>query len=110
MLFESILVVCPTLSIEFERYGNLAVLWQGGLGISQDFGKHGTVYAEYVVDNTADIPDFHYIHDLHGSVAVGLMYRFGPTTKDAERIASEKKFNQEKYIFNKQILYLRIKK
>lgn len=86
-----------------ERYGNLAVLWQGGLGISQDFGKHGTVYAEYVVDNTADIPDFHYIHDLHGSVAVGLMYRFGPTTKDAERIANEKKFDQEELnaLYNK---------
>lgn len=86
-----------------ERYGNLAVLWQGGLGISQDFGKHGTMYAEYVVDNTADIPDFHYIHDLHGSVAVGLMYRFGPTTKDAERIANEKKFDQEELnaLYNK---------
>lgn len=86
-----------------DRYGDFAVLWQGGLGISQDFGKHGTVYAEYVVDNIADIPDFNYIHDLHGSVAVGLMYRFGPTTKDAERIANEKKFNQEELdaLYNK---------
>ena len=86
-----------------ERYGNFAVLWQGGLGISQDFGKHGTVYAEYIVDNIADIPDYHYIHDLHGSVAVGLMYRFGPTTKDAERIANENKFDQEELnaLYNK---------
>ena len=61
------------------------------------------MYAEYVVDNIADIPDFNYIHDLHGSVAVGLMYRFGPTTKDAERIANEKKFNQEELdaLYNK---------
>lgn len=86
-----------------ERYGDYAVLWQGGLGISQDFGKHGTVYAEYVVDNIADVPSVDYIHDLHGSVAVGLMYRFGPTTKDAERIANEKKFNQEELdaLYNK---------
>ena len=86
-----------------ERYGDFAILWQGGLGISQDFGKHGTVYAEYIVDNIADIPDYHYIHDLHGSVAVGLMYRFGPTTKDAERIANENKFDQEELnaLYNK---------
>lgn len=86
-----------------ERYGNFAVLWQGGLGISQDFGKHGTVYAEYIVDNIADVPTADYIHDLHGSIAVGLMYRFGPTTKDAERIANENKFDQEELnaLYNK---------
>ena len=86
-----------------EDFYNFAVLWQGGLGLSQDFGKHGTVYAEYVVDNIADIPSPKYIHDLHGSVVLGLMYRFGSTTKDAERIANENKFDQEELnaLYNK---------
>ncbi len=78
-----------------ERYGDFAVLGQGGLGMSCDFGKHGSIYAEYVVDNTADVPSFKYIHDLHGSVVVGLMYRFGPTQKDLDRIANENKYNQD---------------
>lgn len=80
-----------------ERYGDFAALLQGGLGMSYDFGKHGSIYAEYVVDNIADIPDFQYIHDLHGSIAVGLMYRFGPTQKDLDRIANENKLSQDDF-------------
>ena len=80
-----------------KRYGRFALVEQVGLGMSCDFGKHGTIYAEYVVDNIADIPDMKYIHDLHGSAVVGLMFRFGPTTKDAERIANEKKLSQEEF-------------
>ena len=77
-----------------EKWGKIAGLLQAGLGLSCDFGKHGNVYAEYVVDNVADIPDFGYVHDLHGSVVVGLMFRFGPTQKDLDRIANENKLNQ----------------
>lgn len=80
-----------------ESYGKFALLCQAGLGMSYDFGKHGSIYAEYVVDNTADIPDFRYIHDLHGSAVVGLMFRFGPTQKDLDRIANANKPSQEDY-------------
>lgn len=82
-----------------DRFGNFAILWQGGLGLSEDFGKHGTIYAEYVVDNVADIPSAEegLVHDLHGSIVVGLMYRFGPTQKDLGRIANEDKFSQDDF-------------
>ena len=80
-----------------ERWGKFAGLLQGGLGLSCDFGKHGNVYAEYVVDNVADIPDINFIHDLHGSVVVGLMFRFGPTQKDLDRIANENRLNQDDF-------------
>lgn len=80
-----------------ERYGKFAALLQGGLGVSCDFGKHGTFYAEYVVDNVADISDPNFVHDLHGSAVVGLMFRFGPTQKDLDRIANANKPSQEDY-------------
>lgn len=80
-----------------ERYGKFAALLQGGLGVSCDFGKHGTFYAEYVVDNVADIADPNFVHDLHGSAVVGLMFRFGPTQKDLDRIANANKPSQEDY-------------
>ena len=87
-----------------ERFGKFAALLQGGLGLSCDFGKHGTFYAEYVVDNVADIADPNFIHDLHGSAVVGLMFRFGPTQKDLDRIANEKKLNQDDFdALNEQV-------
>lgn len=75
-------------------FGYWSVMAQGGFGCSYDFGKHGSVYAEYVVDNIANIPDFGHLHDLHGALSVGLLYRFGPTSADSRRIAREAELTQ----------------
>lgn len=94
-----------------QKYDKYAVLWQGGLGMSFDFGKHGCAYAEYVVDNVGNVPAIGngFVHDINGSVVVGLMFRFGPTQKDLERIANEKKFNQEDFdLLNKQVNILNV--
>ena len=80
-----------------DKWGKIAALLQGGLGLSYDFGKHGSVYAEYVVDNVGNVADPRYIHDLHGSAVVGLMFRFGPTQKDLDRIANENRLNQDDF-------------
>lgn len=80
-----------------DKWGKIAALLQGGLGLSYDFGKHGSVYAEYVVDNVGNVADPRYIHDLHGSAVLGLMFRFGPTQKDLDRIANENRLNQDDF-------------
>lgn len=80
-----------------DRFDNFATAFQVAPGLSYDFGKHGTIYAEYVVDHTASIPNAKFIHDLHGSVVVGLMYRFGPTQKDLDRNADENRFDQDNF-------------